>query len=186
MLPQPRRVEVAYDSTRLRGNAKAPIVIVEFSDFQCPFCRQVQLTLKNLLAKYEGQVSLAYRDFPLREIHPQAQLAAEASRCAGEQGQFWPYHDLLFARPDRLNREGLVEHARTLKLDEKQFDSCLSNAKYRAQVEQDFEEGRRVGVRGTPAFFINGVFLFGAKTQATFERIIQTELSAHEGKQADH
>jgi protein-disulfide isomerase len=86
---RPPRVEVGYDQSRLRGNAAAPVVIVEFSDFQCPFCRNVEPTLKALLAKYAGRVSLAYRDFPLREMHPQAQLAAEAARCAGEQGKFW-------------------------------------------------------------------------------------------------
>ncbi len=161
----------------LRGSPKATVVIVEFSDFQCPFCRQVQPTLKNLLAKYEGRVSLAYRDFPLREIHPQAQSAAEAARCAGEQGQFWPYHDLLFAHPEKLNREGLVEHARSLKLDEKQFDSCLSSGKFKAQIEEDLQQGLRAGVNGTPGFFINGISLSGAQPQAIFDRFIQIELA---------
>ncbi len=184
ILLRPPKVEVAYDPARLRGSATAPVIIVEFSDFQCPYCRQVQPTLKNLLAKYEGRVSVAYRDLPLREIHPQAQLAAEASRCAGEQGKFWEYHDLLFTNPDKLNRDGLVEQARSLKLDEKQFDSCLSNGKYKAQVEQDLQEGMRAGVTGTPGFFINGVLLSGAQPQAAFEGIIQAELSAPKGKRA--
>jgi protein-disulfide isomerase len=184
ILLRPPRVEVAYDPTRLRGNPKAPVIIVEFSDFQCPFCRQVQPTLKNLLAKYEGRVSLAYRDFPLREIHPQAQLAAEASRCADEQGQFWQYHDLLFANPDKLKREDLIEHTRSLKLDEKQFDSCLSSAKYKARIEEDLEEGTRAGVNGTPGFFINGILLSGARPEAAFEEIIQRELTAPKNKRA--
>ncbi len=178
------RVEVPYDPARLRGSATAPVIIVEFSDFQCPYCRQVQPTLKNLLAKYEGRVSLAYRDFPLRQIHPQAQLAAEASRCAGEQGNFWEYHDLLFANPDKLNRDGLVEQARSLKLDEKQFDSCLSSAKYEAKIEEDLQQGMRAGVKGTPGFFINGIFLSGAKPETAFERIIQAEFSAPKEKRA--
>src|SRR2546422_11607360 len=93
---QKPKVEVAYDPARLRGNPKAPVVIVEFSDFQCPYCRSVQPTLKNLLAKYEGRVSLSYRDLPLRDISPQAQSAAGASRCPAEQGKSWKYHDLLF------------------------------------------------------------------------------------------
>jgi len=185
-LPRPQRVEVAFDPARLRGSATASVIIVEFSDFQCPFCRQVQPTLRDLLAKYDGKVSLAYRDLPLRDIHPQAQLAAEASRCAGEQDQFWQYHDLLFAHPDKLNRAGLVEHARNLNLDEKQFSSCLSSGKYSAKIQEDLEEGVRAGVTGTPAFFINGIFLRGAKVQATFETIIETELSAPQGKQAAH
>jgi protein-disulfide isomerase/Tfp pilus assembly protein PilF len=180
---RPPKVEVAYDPARLRGSAAAPVIIVEFSDFQCPFCRQVQTTLKNLLAKYEGRLSLAYRDFPLR---PQADLTAEAARCAGEQGKFWEYHDLLFADPSKLNRDRLVEHARDLKLDEKQFDSCLSSAKYKTQIEQDRQDGIRAGVNGTPGFFINGILLSGAQPEAAFERIIETELSAFEDKRAAH
>jgi len=179
---QKPKVEVAYDPARLRGNPKAPVVIVEFSDFQCPYCRSVQPTLKNLLAKYEGRVSLAYRDLPLRDIHPQAQLAAEASRCAGEQGKFWEYHDLLFENQNKLNREGLVEQARTLKLDEKVFDACLSSGKYNAQIEQDRQMGMRAGVSGTPGFFINGNLLSGNLPQDSFERIIQAELAALKGQ----
>ena len=147
-------------------------------------CRQAQPTLKDLLAKYKGRVSLAYRDFPLREIHAQGQLAAEASRCAGEQGKFWEYHDLLFANPDRLNRDGLVEHARDLKLDEKQFDSCLSSGKYKAEIEEDLQEGIRAGVSGTPGFFINGSFLSGMQPEAAFEGMIQAEMGVPKEKRA--
>jgi protein-disulfide isomerase len=174
---QKPRVEVAYDPSRLRGNPKAPIVIVEFSDFQCPYCQSVQPTLKRVLEKYEGRVSLAYRDLPSQEIHPQAQLAASASRCAGEQGKFWEYHDLLFANPNKLNREGFLEHARSLKLDEKQFDSCLSGGKYNAQIEQDRLQGLRSGVTGTPGFFINGNLFTGSLPQDAFEKAIQAELA---------
>ena len=179
---QKPKVEVAYDPARLRGNPKAPVVIVEFSDFQCPYCRSVQPTLKNLLAKYEGRVSLSYRDLPLRDIHPQAQMAAEASRCAGEQGKFWEYHDLLFENPNKLNREGLVEQARSLKLDEKQFDSCLSSGKYKAQVEHDRQLGMRAGLTGTPGFFINGNMLSGNLPQDSFEKVIQSELADSKGQ----
>ena len=179
---QKPKVEVAYDPARLRGNPKAPVVIVEFSDFQCPYCRSVQPTFKNLLAKYEGRVSLSYRDLPLRDIHPQAQMAAEASRCAGEQGKFWEYHDLLFENPNKLNREGLVEQVRSLKLDEKQFDSCLSSGKYKAQVEQDRQLGLRAGLTGTPGFFINGNMLSGNLPQDSFEKVIQSELADSKGQ----
>jgi protein-disulfide isomerase len=186
ILLRPPRVQVAYDRARLRGSPQAPVMIVEFSDFQCPFCRQVEPTLENLLAKYGGRVSLAYRDFPLREIHGQAQLAAEASRCAGEQGKFWEYHDLLFANPDKLNGDGLVEHARSLKLDEKQFDSCLSSGRYRGKIEEDLQEGASAGVNGTPGFFINGSFLSGAEPEAEFDRIIQAELRAPRDRRPLH
>ena len=180
------KVEVTYDPARLRGNPQAPVIIVEFSDFQCPFCRKVQTTLKALLAKYQGRVSLAYRDFPLRGMHGQAELGAESSRCAGEQRRFWEYHDLLFANPDKLNRDGLMDLARSLKLEEKQFDSCLSSGKYRKQVEQDLQDGIRAGVQGTPGIFINGVPLSGAQPEAAFERIIQAELARPKDKRGDH
>src|SRR5438094_1810873 len=176
LLEKPK-VDVAYDPARVRGNPKAPVVIVEFSDFQCPYCQSVEATLKNLLAKYEGRVSLAYRDLPLREIHPQAELAAEASRCAAEQGKFWEYHDLLFQNQNKLNREGLVEQARNLKLDDKQFDSCLSSDKYKAQIEQDRQLGLKAGITGTPGFFINGNTMSGDLPQETFEKFIDGELA---------
>ena len=182
ILLQKPKVEVAYDPTRLRGNPKAPVVIIEFSDFQCPYCQSVESTLKSILAKYQGQVSLAYRDLPLRDIHPQAQLAAEASRCAGEQGKFWEYHDLLFVNQNKLLREGLVEQAHNLKLDEKQFDSCLSSGKYKTQIEQDLQLGLRAGLTGTPGFFINGNMLSGNLPQETFDKFIQRELAASREK----
>src|SRR5437773_9648121 len=181
-LLQPGKVKVAYDATRLRGNPQAHVMIVEFSDFQCPFCRKVQRTLKNLLEKYQGQVSLAYRDFPLRGLHSQAELAAEASRCAAEQGKFWEYHDFLFGSPDELNRTGLAGMAQSLGLNERWFEACLSSGKYTKQVEQDLQDGIRAGVEGTPGIFINGILLSGAQPEAEFERIIRAELEAPKEK----
>jgi len=181
ILLQKPRVLVAHDPARLRGNPEAPVVIVEFSDFQCPYCQSVEPTLKRLLAKYEGRVSLAFRDLPLRDMHPQAQLAAEASRCAGEQGRFWEYHDRLLENPSKLTREGLVEQARGLKVDEKQFDSCLSSGKYKPHIEQDRQLGLKAGLTGTPGFFINGNMLSGNLPQEAFERTIEAELAAFKG-----
>ncbi len=178
ILLQKPRVEVAYDPTRLRGNPKAQLVILEFADFQCPYCQSVEPTLKSVLAKYDGRVSLAYRDLPLRDIHPQAQLAAEAGRCAGEQGKFWEYHDLLFENQNKLDREGLVEHAHRLKLDEKQFDICLSSGKYKAQIEQDLQLGLRAGLTGTPGFIINGNLLTGNLPEDSFDKFIRDALAA--------
>lgn len=183
-LLQSGRVKVGYDPARLRGSSQAPVMIVQFSDFQCPFCRKVQGTLKSLLEKYQGQVSLAYRDFPLRGMHSQAEIAAEASRCAGEQGKFWEYHDLLFANPEKLNHHGLAEMAANLKLDEQRFAACLSSGKYAEQIEQDIQDGIRAGVKGTPGIFIDGVLLSGAQPQTAFEKIIQTALETAEGKRA--
>jgi protein-disulfide isomerase len=175
---RPPKTEVSFDPSRLRGNPKAPVTIVEFSDFECPFCTRVQPTLKEVLAKYEGRVRLSYRDFPLREMHPKALSAAEAARCAADQGKFWEYHDALFADRSKLDSANLVDHARVLNLDIKSFESCLSSGKYKAKVEQDAQEGGKAGVSGTPAFFINGVFLSGAQPLAEFEKIIDAELAA--------
>ena len=176
VLLSPPRVQVAHDPKRLRGNAKAPVMIVEFSDYQCPYCHQIEPTVKKLLAKYGDKVSLSYRDFPLTAIHPYAMGAAEASRCAEEQGKFWEYHDQLFTA-SKLEKDDLIGYARDLKLDDKQFESCLTTEKYKADIEKDEQDGRKVGVNGTPGFFINGVEVSGAKPESEFTSIIDDELS---------
>ncbi len=170
------RVEVAYDPARLRGNPKAPVMIVEFSDYQCPYCHQVEPTVTQVLAKYGDKVSLSYRDFPLTQIHSQAQIAAVASRCALEQGKFWEYHDQLFTA-SKLEKDALIEYARNLKLDDKQFGSCLTGEKYKADIDKDLQEGKQAGISGTPGFFINGVMLSGAQGQDAFARVIDEELA---------
>ena len=177
VLLRPPSIDVAYDPGRVKGDPKAPVTIVEFSDFQCPYCKKAATTMKDLLSKYNGRVKLAFRDFPLRESHPQAQIAAEAARCAGEQGKFWEFHDALFADQSKLDETGLVAQARALGVNEKLFQSCLVSGKFKAKIEADLQEGSRVGVAGTPGFFINGVFLSGAQPQAEFEKIIDNELT---------
>ena len=177
------RVEVAYDPARLRGNVKAPVMIVEFSDYQCPYCHQAEPTVKELLAKYGDKVSLSYRDYPLTAIHSQAQISAVASHCALEQGKFWEYHDQLFAAT-KLEKDDLIGYARDLKLDEKQFAACLASDKYNAGIEKDLQEGRKAGVNGTPGFFINGIFLSGAQPKDAFSRVIDDELSRKTSKSA--
>jgi protein-disulfide isomerase len=171
------KVEVAYDPARVRGDAKAPVTIVEFSDFQCPFCQKAEPILKDLLAKYNGRVKLAFLDFPMRSLHPQAQIAAEAARCADQQGKFWQYHDVLFTDQTKLDEAGLAQSARSLGLDENSFQSCLKSGKFKAQIEHDVQEGTQAGVAGTPAFFINGISLNGVQPEAAFEKIINTELA---------
>jgi protein-disulfide isomerase len=170
------RVEVAYDPARMHGNPKALVMIVEFSDYQCPYCHQVEPTVAQVLAKYGDKVSLSYRDFPLTQIHSQAMISAVASRCALEQGKFWEYHDQLFAS-SKLEKDDLIGYARNLKLDDKQFGSCLSSEKYKADIEKDLQEGKKAGVNGTPGFFINGIAISGAQSQEAFARIIDDELS---------
>lgn len=179
------RVEVAYDAARLRGNAKAPVMIVEFSDYQCPYCHSVEPTVKELLSKYGDKISLSYRDFPLTAIHSQAMISAEASRCALEQGKFWKYHDQLFTA-SKLEKDDLIAYARNLKLDDKQFESCLTSEKYKADIEKDTQDGRKAGVSGTPGFFINGVEISGAKPKDEFERIIDDELARKSSVASTH
>jgi len=178
ILLSPPRVQVGFDPARVRGNPKARVMIVEFSDYQCPYCGQVESTLKSVLAKHEGVVALAFRDLPLTQIHPFAQGAAEASRCAGEQGKFWEYHDLLFGDQGGLDRNGLIAKAAKLQLHAKQFDGCISSEKFKPQIQQDSQDGMRVGVTGTPGFFINGIFMSGAQAEATFEKAIEEQLAA--------
>ena len=178
VLLSPPRVEVSVDPARVRGNPKAKVMIVEFSDFQCPYCGGVQATLQSVLAKHPETVALAYRDMPMSKIHPLARKAAEAARCAGEQGKFWEYHDLLFADQSKLDQDGLMDKARTLKLDEQRFESCLGSEKFKAQIQQDSQDGMRAGVSGTPGFFINGIFLSGSQPESAFENLVQEQLSA--------
>jgi len=174
---RPPMVEVGYDAARVKGSPQAPVTIVEFSDFQCPYCKQSESTLKDLLARYDGQVKIAWRDFPLREIHPLAQTAAEAARCAGDQGKFWEFHDALFADQSKLKEADLIASAKAIGLNEKSLRSCLASGKFKSKIEADLDEGRKVGVVGTPGFFINGVFLSGAQPKADFEKIIDNQLA---------
>jgi len=183
VLLQAPKVDVSYDPARVRGNPKAPVMIVEFADFQCPYCQAVESTLKSVLVKHEGQVAIAFRDMPLTQIHPLAQGAAEAARCAGEQGKFWEYHDLLFT-DRKLDKDGLENEAQSLKLDQKQFDSCITSGRYKVQIDQDAQDGRKAGVNGTPAFFINGVFMDGAQPESAFEEKIQDALATAQNSSA--
>ncbi len=178
VLLRPPTVEVAFDPARVRGDPNAPITIVEFGDFECPYCRQAEATLNDLLAKYKGRVKLAFRDFPLRPIHPQAEIAAEAARCAGAQGKFWEFHDALYSDQSKLTEPDLIATAQKLDLDGKVFGSCLADAKFADQIEQDVQAGTQLGVDATPTFFINGALLQGAQPESKFEEIIDDELSS--------
>jgi protein-disulfide isomerase len=184
LLLTPPKVDVKVDTSRMRGDPAAPVTIVEFSDFSCPFCRMAESTIQTMLAKYPGQVKLSYRDYPLRELHPNAEMAAEASHCAAEQGKFWEYHDLLFAHQDKQSREGLLEDARSLQLDETKFDACLSSDRYKPQIDQDMLMATRAGVVSTPGFYINDVFVSGAQPPEVFEQIIEKKLSTANQKRA--
>lgn len=177
LLEQPR-VEVAFDRSQLRGDLNAPVTIVEFADYQCPYCKQAETTLEALLKKYPGQVNLAFRDFPLTSIHAYAEKASEASRCAGRQSRFWEFHDALFANQAKLDDAGLNSIAQSLALDENSFRSCLATGEYKTQISRDQVDGRKAGISSTPGFFVNGVFLSGAQPEAAFEKVIDDQLRA--------
>jgi protein-disulfide isomerase len=175
--PPAIRVEVSTDGTPVRGAANAPVTIVEFSDFECPFCKQAHPTVKQVLERYPGKVRLAYRDFPLDSIHPQARRAAEAARCASDQGKFWEYHDVLFSQSPQLALEDLRRYAGQVGLDVTKFDGCLAAGVHKSAVQRDLDEGNRLGITGTPAFFVNGRPLQGAQPLEAFTRLIEQELA---------
>jgi protein-disulfide isomerase len=158
------------------GPATAPVTLVEFSDFQCPFCQRVEPTLKRIRETYGDRVRIVWKDFPLTQIHPQAFKAAEAAHCAREQGKFWEYHDRLFANQQALQVDALKQHASALKLDTAKFNDCLDSAKYAERVQAQMGVGAALGVNSTPAVFVNGRLLSGAQPFETFAAVIDEEL----------
>jgi protein-disulfide isomerase len=175
--PHVPRVEVAVEGAPFKGPEKAPVTIVEFSDFHCPFCQQVLPTLAQIESQYRDKIKLVFRDFPIEAIHPGASKAHEAARCAHEQGKFWAYHDKLFASSPKSSPETFKAIANELALDVTRFGTCFDSGRYQAIVKKDVEEGNRLGVTGTPGFFINGRLVSGAQPLEAFARIIDDELS---------
>ena len=175
---KPFRLQFANEGAPVSGKKDAPVEIVEFSDFQCPFCQRMAPTIKEIKQKYPDQVRIVYRQFPLTNIHPFASKAAEASLCANEQGKFWELHDVMFKDQKKLAVSDLKESAKSLGMDEKKFNSCLDSGRYVEQVQNDSKEAQRIGVTGTPALFVNGVLLDGGAVPFTVvEAAIQKELS---------
>lgn len=175
LLEPPRaNIEVQADEPA-RGPADAPIIIVEYSDFECPYCERAQPSVQQVLETYGDKVRLVYRDFPLR-IHENAQLAAQATHCAGEQGQYWEYHDVLYANNRALRPADLQRYAEELTLNSEPFAECLESGRYADGIDADLESGQQHGVSGTPAFFVNGRLLSGAQPFAAFRAIIDEEL----------
>ena len=172
-LSEPRKQVEAKGPSR--GPKDAKITIVEFSDFQCPFCSRAHDTVEQVMQAYPGKLRLVFRHFPL-DFHKQAPKAAEAAMCADEQGKFWEYHDVLFKNQQKLEPADLKAHASVVGLDAGKFGSCLDSSKFAQAVKADTEAGKKVGVSGTPAFFINGVMLSGAQPYEEFKRVIDQEL----------
>jgi protein-disulfide isomerase len=177
MIMDVARVEVAVgDNSPAKGPATAPITIVEFSDFECPFCGRINPSIAEAVQTYGDHLRIVFRQFPLN-IHPRAQKAAEASLCANEQGKFWQMHDLMFAEQKKLEIADLKAKAGSLGVDQAKFDQCLDSGKFAAQVAADMSEGMKAGVTGTPALFINGRFINGAVPFAELQRVIDDELA---------
>ncbi|RMD96301.1 MAG: hypothetical protein D6812_17320 [Deltaproteobacteria bacterium] len=183
LLPEPQepRFQINVGDRALRGNPNASVTIVEFSDFQCPYCQRASGTIEQVMEKYGDRVKLAFVDYPL-PFHDRALPAAIAARCAGEQNKFWEYHDLLFKKK-KFNDKDFEKYAEEIGLDLEAFKACFDSQKYAAQIEQDKALGNQVGVTGTPAFFINGRKLSGAQPFSAFEKIIEEELSAADAKE---
>ncbi len=157
-----------------RGPSDAWVTVVEFADFECPYCGDAEATLAQLLAEYPADVRLVFKHFPLASIHPYARSAAIAAECAGEQGLFWEMHDRLFANQTALTSADLVAYAADLGLDVAAWQICLSTPEPAARVDGDASLGEQMGVRATPTFVINGVPLEGAAPLATFEQLVET------------
>ncbi|MFQ5496458.1 MAG: thioredoxin domain-containing protein [Nitrosopumilus sp.] len=184
-------IKISADNDPVIGNEDAPITIIEFSDFQCPFCARFHTqTLPLILEEYieQGKVKLVFRDFPIQSIHPNALPASVAAECANEQGKFKEMHDVLFDNQNEWNKQETVnalslfsEYANEIQLDQETFDSCLTNGKYIEEIRKDLEDGRNYGVSGTPGFFIGNekigfVELKGAQPFDSFKKVIDAQL----------
>jgi protein-disulfide isomerase len=176
LILDPPRLPIRTAGGAEKGAKDAPVTIVEYSDFQCPYCGRVNPALKRVAERYRDSVRFVFRDFPL-PIHPQAPKAAEAAGCAGEQGRFWEMHDRLFANQGKLQLADLKQHAAELGLDAPKFDECLDTGRREAEVKRSTEEAQRYGVSSTPSFFINGRLIAGAQPYENFVRLIDDELA---------
>ena len=171
----PPRLPVELADARQRGPADAPVTIVEFSDFQCPFCRRVQPILSELREEYQDRIRWVFKDLPLTDIHPEAVRAAQAARCAGEQDKFWEYRAKLFEQ-DLFTDATYTEVAEATKVDPEPLMECLNSGKYQRPVAIEALEARNLGIEGTPAILVNGILLTGARDIANYRNIIEQEL----------
>jgi protein-disulfide isomerase len=180
------RVQVALEPPELpridveakgpaRGPANAPVTIVEFSDFQCPYCGREVPVIERVMKEYDGKVRLVFRHYPL-DFHPFAQKAAEAGACAQDQGKFWELHDKMFGNQGKLAIDDLKTYAKQVGLDASKFDKCLDSGEKKTLVEEDQKAGSAAGVSGTPAFFINGLFINGAQPYEVIKQTVDREM----------
>ena len=173
LMPPSASVNIAHAYTK--GSQDAPVVFVEFADYECPYCQKVNPQLEELKKDYGDKIAIVYKDFPL-PMHHSSEKAAEAARCAGEQGKFWEYHDVLFYSK-QVDIDSLKEHARVLKLNGEAFDTCLDSGSETKAVKQDLEEGKSLGLTGTPSFFVNGHFVSGVIDYAAIKDMVNQQLN---------
>ncbi len=176
-LPPPR-VGIDLTDTPILGPSTSRVTVIEFADYECPYCQQVTPELERLQAEYKGRLAFAYKDSPL-PMHSHAEKAAEAAHCAGAQGKYWEYHDLLFSSK-QLDIADLKADARKLNLDGAVFDKCLDSGEQARLVAKQLTEAQKLSLSGTPTFFINGRFLSGAVTYSTLREVVEQELSSGE------
>ncbi len=173
LAPPTANVEIE-NAAAIEGHSDAPVQLIEFADYQCPFCQKVNADLNKLVQDFGGKLSLVYKDFPL-PMHPNAEKAAEAARCAGEQGKFWEYHNLLFS-DKKLQPDDLRQEAKALNLNTTAFNECLDSGKKFESVDKDRNEGMKLGLSGTPSFFLNGHFFSGAVDYDTLHAMVDQQL----------
>jgi protein-disulfide isomerase len=177
VLLDPPRQNITVDANDpSSGPASAPITVVEFSDYQCPFCARVVPTLSKIRQTYGDKVRVVFKDFPLPN-HAEAPKAAEAAHCAGEQGKYWEMHDRLFANQRALGVPALKQAAAGLGLDAAKFDQCLDSGKHAAAIAEDMKQGEALGVQSTPTVYINGRAILGAQPFEVFQMVIDEELA---------
>jgi protein-disulfide isomerase len=180
--PEVQRADIAIAGAPTKGPATAPVTLVMFSDFHCPFCKQIEETNLpgQLLTKYGDKLKFVWIDYPIDQLHPQARPAHEAARCAGDQGKFWEYYKALYTGAPKSG-EQLKAVAQQVGLDAARFDACVASGKYQAVVQKDIDQGKRLAVTGTPTFFVNGRPLVGAQPLEAFVRVIDDELARSPG-----
>jgi protein-disulfide isomerase len=172
----PPKANVDVAGAQVLGSKTAKVTLVEFADYECPYCQKVAPDVRKLQADYGDKVAITYKDFPL-PMHARAEKAAEAARCASKQNKFWEFHDEIFHSKE-LDMDQLKAQARALKLDTAQFDKCLDNGEEASAVDKDRKEGLRLGITGTPSFFINGHYLSGALDYAALRQVVDQQLTA--------
>jgi protein-disulfide isomerase len=173
---QPPRIEIDLGDSPFVGPENAPVTIIEFSDYQCPFCGRSRPAVKKIQETYPEQVKFVFKDYPL-SFHKDAQKAHEAAHCAADEGKYWAMYELLFANQKALKPANLKKYAADLGLNTEQFNKCLDESKYASKVAKGIVEARAAGVTGTPAFFVNGILISGARPFEDFKKLIDSELA---------